>query len=553
MFRKNVSGQTIHFQGVDSATGGIKSGVTWTVRRCIDGTFAAGGGTVTEDGTTGWYKYAMSQADTNGNNIGFNFTGTGAIPQTVNIITTAADPTDAVRLGLTALPNANAEAAGGLYTRGTGAGQINQPADGQIDANVVKLGGTTQTGRDIGASVLLSSGTGAGQLDFTSGVVKANLAQILGTALTETAGQIAAAFKKFFDKASPTGTVNSIPDAVAGTSGGLALVGSDVGVASSVSGSVGSVTAGVTVSTNNDKTGYGLSSAAVQAIWDALTSALTTAGSIGKWILDKLDVVVSTRLASASYTAPLDAAGTRSAIGLASANLDTQLSTIDDFLDTEIAAIKAKTDNLPSDPADASDIAASFSTVNTKLDTIDDFLDTEVAAIKAKTDNLPASPAATSDIPTAGAIADQVWDETQADHVAGGSTGATINTTLNNTGTISTQIAGNLRINGFKAGSSVFVIKGGTISPSQQGESVVTVGALTIDYDNQFQHMLLAISDTNTGIDFVAEIKSSDATANTFTLSHPLPDIGAEDAISFVLLPAGMGDASKALVLYEGN
>lgn len=94
----------------------------------------------------------------------------------------------------------------------------------------------------------------------------------------------------------------------------------------------------------------------------------------------------------------LDAAGVRAAIGLASANLDTQLSTIDDFLDTEVAAIKAKTDNLPSDPADASDIASSFTTVNTKLDTIDDFLDTEIAAIKAKTDNLPTDPADESNV-----------------------------------------------------------------------------------------------------------------------------------------------------------
>lgn len=38
--------------------------------------------------------------------------------------------------GWTALPDAAAEAAGGLYTRGTGAGQINQDANGRIDANV---------------------------------------------------------------------------------------------------------------------------------------------------------------------------------------------------------------------------------------------------------------------------------------------------------------------------------------------------------------------------------------------------------------------------------
>jgi hypothetical protein len=100
MYRKNTAGQFVCFQGVDASSGGIKSGVTWTVRRCIDGTFAAGGGTVTEDSTNGWYKYAMSQADTNGNDISFNFTGTGAVPQTVNIITTAADPTNATTFGI---------------------------------------------------------------------------------------------------------------------------------------------------------------------------------------------------------------------------------------------------------------------------------------------------------------------------------------------------------------------------------------------------------------------------------------------------------------------
>lgn len=59
-------------------------------------------------------------------------------------------------------------------------------AAGLADANTVKVGptgsGTAQTARDIGASVLLSAGTGAGQLDFTSGVVKANATQLLGTA-----------------------------------------------------------------------------------------------------------------------------------------------------------------------------------------------------------------------------------------------------------------------------------------------------------------------------------------------------------------------------------
>lgn len=80
--------------------------------------------------------------------------------------------------------------------------------------------------------------------------------------------------------------------------------------------------------------------------------------------------------------------------------VNTKLDTIDDFLDTEVAAIKAKTDALPADPASAATIAAAFTTTNGKIDVVDDFLDTEVAAIKAKTDNLPASPAATGDAMT---------------------------------------------------------------------------------------------------------------------------------------------------------
>lgn len=75
-------------------------------------------------------------------------------------------------------------------------------------------------------------------------------------------------------------------------------------------------------------------------------------------------------------------------VGATPDTLNTKIDTIDDFLDTEIAAIKAKTDNLPSDPADASDIASSFSTVNSTLTTVASYIDTEVSAIKTQTDKL---------------------------------------------------------------------------------------------------------------------------------------------------------------------
>lgn len=113
------------------------------------------------------------------------------------------------------------------------------------EVNVKNITNVAQTGRDIGASVLLSAGIGTGQLDFTSGVVKANFVQILATALTETAGQLAAGFKQWFNVATPTGTVNSIPNVVAGATSGLAVVGSNMGTVTSVSGAVGSVTGNV--------------------------------------------------------------------------------------------------------------------------------------------------------------------------------------------------------------------------------------------------------------------------------------------------------------------
>lgn len=85
---------------------------------------------------------------------------------------TAVDPQDAVHFGITSLPNAAAEASGGLFTRGTGPGQIAQDANGRIDVS---------------------------------------LKAILTTALTETSnGYLAAAFKKFLDVVTPVFTAASV-------------------------------------------------------------------------------------------------------------------------------------------------------------------------------------------------------------------------------------------------------------------------------------------------------------------------------------------------------
>ncbi|MBA7621510.1 hypothetical protein ES703_28874 [subsurface metagenome] len=99
-----------------------------------------------------------------------------------------------------------------------------------------------------------------------------------------------------------------------------------------------------------------------------------------------LETIVSGRLAT--YDSPTRAEAT--------ADKDAIITEVDaneakiDTVDGNVDSVKAKTDNLPVDPADASVIDA-------QLVAIAGYIDTEVAAIKAKTDNLPASPAPASE------------------------------------------------------------------------------------------------------------------------------------------------------------
>ena len=98
----------------------------------------------------------------------------------------------------------------------------------------------------------------------------------------------------------------------------------------------------------------------------------------------------------------LDAAGVRSAVGLASANLDTQLSAIDTVVDGIQTDLDNGTDGLGAIKADTAAI----------------LIDTN----ELQTDDVPGLIAALND-PTAAAVADAVWDEAKAGHVAAGSFG----------------------------------------------------------------------------------------------------------------------------------
>lgn len=101
------------------------------------------------------------------------------------------------------------------------------------------------------------------------------------------------------------------------------------------------------------------------------------------------------------------------------AKVDTEVAA----LQSDLTAVKAKTDNLPSDPADASDIAASFSTVNSTLSTIAGYIDTEVSAIKTVTDAIGATGAGLSAIPWNAA-----WDAEVQSECADAITAASVST-----------------------------------------------------------------------------------------------------------------------------
>lgn len=119
---------------------GAASAVSITLATMTAGTWATGG-FVAVDGTNmpGLYQLGIPDAAlaTGASQVVIMLKGaTNMAPVVLEIQLVNYDPDDAVRMGLTALPNAAAEAAGGLYTRGTGAGQINQDANGRVDTNV---------------------------------------------------------------------------------------------------------------------------------------------------------------------------------------------------------------------------------------------------------------------------------------------------------------------------------------------------------------------------------------------------------------------------------
>lgn len=169
-----------------------------------------------------------------------------------------------------------------------------------------------------------------------------------------------------------TGSVGSVTGNVGGNVTGS--VGSVLGnIAGSVASVVGNVGGNVVGSVNSVVTAVTITAGSIQAIWDALTSALTTVGSIGRLLVTNIDAAISTRAPSATALSTAQWTNARAALldfldVTVSSRLAAASYTPPDNAD--IVAIKAKTDNLPVDPASNSHIDSVEAALQAQIDDV---------------------------------------------------------------------------------------------------------------------------------------------------------------------------------------
>jgi hypothetical protein len=196
--RKNVAGQLLHFALVSKTDGSAVTSGTTTAYVTIEGGSQSTGGTATHEGNGQW-SYAPSQAETNGNSVGFLFVNTNAILVNLQLFPVAYDPTNVTTLGLT-----------------------------NLDAAVSTRLAPTVTGRTLDVST-----TGEAGIDWANVGSPTTTVNLSGTTVS-TSQAIT----------SVSGSVGSVTGAVGSVTG---AVGSVTGAVGSVTGSVGSVTAAVTL------------------------------------------------------------------------------------------------------------------------------------------------------------------------------------------------------------------------------------------------------------------------------------------------------------------
>jgi len=318
----------------------------------------------------------------------------------------------------------------------------------KLDTNAAELGGTAQTGRDIGASVLLSSGTGTGQISLSSGAVTAGtVSDKTGYGLADDA-ITAAKFDEstaFPLKSADTGatavartgadsdTLKTLSDEIAAQASELTKVPKSDGSTSWNDTALAAVAAEVeeTLDSNwqlalwgddwyDQRAAHWFTNGGVRMIWGGQTDgsdigdvsggnplAAFPAGSFGKKVDDYLNYsIYSVASSVSSVLAKLGGwAGTTTDTILGAfqalfkksgATTPADLGTVFDPATDSLPAVYDKVAALPT-----------ASAIKTELEAAGSYLE----AIKAKTDNLPTDPADDSDIDAAIAALKTILDK----------------------------------------------------------------------------------------------------------------------------------------------
>ena len=386
------------------------------------GTFADCTNEATEIATSsGMYYLDLSSDEMNADTVAIIVKTSTSGAKTTPIVLYPVESTDipvnvkAISDDTTAADNAELDYDGTGYAKANSSVGSVSGAVGSVTGAVGSVTG------NVGGNVVGSVDSVTGAVGSVTGNVGGSVASVTG-AVGSVTGAVA----------SVTGAVGSVTGNVGGSVASVTgAVGSVTGAVGSVTGAVGSVTGGVTVTTNNDKTGYGLSAAAVQAIWNALTSALTTAGSIGKkladWVVGTIDTYTgNTKQTGDSYARLGAPAGASVSADVAAVKADTAAILIDTgtTLEADLDAILADTNELQTDwhnggrldlildsAASAGDpwitalpgaygAGTAGKIIGDNINAPIGAIDTVVDAIKAKTDNLPAAPADDTSIDT---------------------------------------------------------------------------------------------------------------------------------------------------------
>ena len=268
-------------------------------------------------------------------------------------------------------------------------------SDNQIKTAPTLAAGDVKVSKDNGATANITTlpseapaSSGILQVDLSATEMTADLVTVIfrdaaGAEWNDVAVNIAPGVRQLADLAFPNTSGRGMD---VDASGGVEVGSFQTGAITAAAFTAGAIDAAALAADAGTEIGT--------AVWATTTRALT--------ILDE-----------DSTTLDLDAT-IRAAVGLASANLDTQLDalptnaelatalgTADDAVLAQIALVKAQTDLIPSDPADASVIAGRFDTLDTSiadlptnaelataLGTADDAVLAQVALVKAKTDSL---------------------------------------------------------------------------------------------------------------------------------------------------------------------